>query len=64
MRTVTVHGPVTPEPPEPPRPPIFAYVTNQNDDTVSVIDTSSNTVIATIPVGNGPFGIAITPIGI
>ena len=62
MRTVTVHGPI---PPEPPRLTIFAYVTNSLDNTVSVIDTSTNTVIgAPIPVGNGPFAIAITPIGI
>ncbi|MGB2692944.1 MAG: IPTL-CTERM sorting domain-containing protein, partial [Thermodesulfobacteriota bacterium] len=31
------------------------------DDTVSVIETSNNSVIATIPVGDGPQGIAITP---
>jgi YVTN family beta-propeller protein len=60
MRIVTVHGPI---PPEPPRPPIFAYVTNADDNTVSVIDTLTNTVIDTIPVGNGPLGIAITPDG-
>src|SRR6266699_3240976 len=49
-----------------------AYVTNNsnssNSNTVSVIDTATNTVIATIPVGvvaNGPnpFGVAITPDG-
>jgi YVTN family beta-propeller protein len=64
MRIVTVHGPIPPEPPEPPRPPIFAYVTNADDDTVSVIDTSTNTVIgAPIPVGDSPRAIAITPDG-
>jgi YVTN family beta-propeller protein len=32
-------------------------------DTVSVIDTATNTVIATIPVGVAPSGVAITPDG-
>ncbi len=35
----------------------FAYVANNGANTVSVIDTSTNTV----PVGTGPVGIAITP---
>ncbi len=39
------------------------YVTNQVDHTVSVIDTATNTVIATIPVGLFPVGIAITSDG-
>jgi DNA-binding beta-propeller fold protein YncE len=29
----------------------FGYVPNANDNTVSVIDTASNSVVATIPVG-------------
>jgi YVTN family beta-propeller protein len=32
----------------------FAYVANGGDNTVSVIDTATNTVVATIPVGNVP----------
>src|SRR5438128_7697869 len=40
-----------------------AYVTNAADSTVSVIDTATNTVVATIPVGQTPFGVAITPDG-
>ena len=39
----------------------LAYVTNSNGGTVSVIDTSTNTVTATIPGLSGPFGIAVTP---
>ena len=31
-----------------------AYVTNFNSDTVSVINTRTNTVAKTIPVGDGP----------
>ncbi|MEX0999561.1 MAG: IPTL-CTERM sorting domain-containing protein [Thermodesulfobacteriota bacterium] len=34
-----------------------------NADTVSVIDTSTNTVINTIPVGMRPTGVAVTPDG-
>ena len=30
---------------------------------VSVIDTATNTVIATIPVGDNPFGVAVSPDG-
>ena len=40
-----------------------AYVTNSQDNTVSVIDTATNTVVATIPVGAVPVGVAITPDG-
>src|SRR6267142_1574658 len=39
-----------------------AYVTNLSG-TVSVIDTTTNTVVVTIPVGIFPTGIAITPDG-
>jgi YVTN family beta-propeller protein len=37
-----------------------AYVTKV-DGTVSVIDTLTNTVTATIPVGAGPFGVVFSP---
>src|SRR5207248_5902008 len=40
----------------------FAYVTNTiSANTVSVIATATNTVVATIPVGVEPSGVAITP---
>jgi YVTN family beta-propeller protein len=39
------------------------YVANNGGDTVSVIQTSDNTVIDTITVGNSPTGIGITPNG-
>ena len=32
----------------------FAYITNQSSDTVSVIDTATNTVVATVAVGDNP----------
>jgi YVTN family beta-propeller protein len=40
-----------------------AYVANSFSNTVSVIDTATNTVVATVPVGFSPFGVAITPDG-
>jgi YVTN family beta-propeller protein len=40
-----------------------AYVVNNNSNSVSVIDTASKIVTATIPVGNGPVGIAFSPDG-
>ncbi|MGH6795069.1 MAG: YncE family protein [Methylocella sp.] len=43
----------------------FAYVTinSGNPGTVSVINTASNTVVATVPVGGQPIGVAVTPDG-
>lgn len=40
-----------------------AYVSNQDDNSISVIDTASNNVIQTINLANGssPTGIAVTP---
>ena len=41
----------------------FAYVANGGSNTVSVIDTATKTVVATVGVGSGPDGIAVTPDG-
>ena len=41
----------------------LAYISNYGDNTVSVIDTATNTVVATVPVGTGPIGVAVTPTG-
>ncbi len=41
----------------------FAYVTNEGFNNVSVIDTATNTVVAAVPVGSRPRGVAITPDG-
>ena len=38
-----------------------AYVANGCAGTVSVIDTATNTVITTIPIGVVPTGVAVTP---
>ena len=35
---------------------------NANSDTVSVIDTATNTVVATIPVADRPFGVAVVSV--
>jgi YVTN family beta-propeller protein len=35
------------------------YVANNNDDTVSIIDTFTNAVIDTVSVGSAPWGVAI-----
>src|ERR1700722_1851645 len=37
-----------------------AYVGNFADDTVSVIDTAARKVVATIPVAQGPHGMAVS----
>ena len=41
----------------------FAYVTNQGDDTVSVVDLANEQVAATVPVGGEPAGIAVSQDG-
>jgi YVTN family beta-propeller protein len=46
-----------------------AYITNRVSNTVSVIDTGTNAVTATIPIGGGgpfgphPGGVAVSPDG-
>ena len=40
-----------------------AYVTSINSNSVSVIDTSTNTVTATIPVGSGQVNVVVSPDG-
>ena len=41
----------------------FAYVPHFWGDTVSVIDTSTNTVVETVSVGSNPYGVAVHPAG-
>ena len=41
----------------------FAYITNYGDDTVSVIDAATGTVVDTVSVGNGPLGVAVNEAG-
>jgi len=37
------------------------YVSNFESDSISVIDCTTNTVIATVPVGDNPQGVAVNP---
>lgn len=39
------------------------YVTNSDKNSVSVIDTTINKVIATMSVGSNPYGVAVSPDG-
>ena len=41
----------------------FAYVANQSANSMSVIDTANNSVVATVPVGTGPRGVAVNALG-
>ncbi|HII92052.1 MAG TPA: beta-propeller fold lactonase family protein, partial [Methanosarcina sp.] len=41
----------------------FAYITNSEGNSVSVIDATTNKVTTTIPVGSNPIGVAINPNG-
>jgi len=41
----------------------FAYIANSGNNNVSVIDTATNKVTATVNVGFQPIGIAVTPDG-
>ncbi|MFF4656266.1 IPT/TIG domain-containing protein [Streptomyces sp. NPDC001381] len=41
-----------------------AYVTDSGADTLSVIDTAADAVVATIGVGSGPWSVAVTPNGL
>ena len=41
----------------------YAYIPNANSNNVSVIDDATLTVVATIPVGPYPWGVAVSPDG-
>ncbi len=41
----------------------FAYIANFNGNSVSVVDTASNTVTATVAVGSSPYGVSVNPAG-
>ena len=41
----------------------FAYITNYEDNTISVIDIATNNVTATVDVGINPWGVAVNPAG-
>ena len=39
----------------------MVYVANLGSNTVSIIDTDTKTVVATVNVGKSPYGVAVTP---
>ena len=39
----------------------FAYVANTESNTVSVIQIPTSSVVNTVPVGSGPWGVAVSP---
>ena len=41
----------------------FAYISNSGSNTVSVIDTATNTVTANVAVGAEPTGVAVNAFG-
>jgi len=41
----------------------FAYITNESDETVSVIDTATDTLLVKVNLGLGPEGVAANPAG-
>jgi len=41
----------------------FERVANEVDNNVSVIDTATNIVVATVPTGDDPRGVAVTSDG-
>jgi gliding motility-associated-like protein len=41
----------------------FAYIANGSDNNVSVINISTNAVVAHVPVGTYPFAVAVSPDG-
>ena len=41
----------------------YAYIPNADSDNVSVIDDATQTVVDTIPVGDRPWGMAVSPDG-
>jgi YVTN family beta-propeller protein len=41
----------------------YAYITNADSNSVSVVNLATNTVTETLTVGAGPYGVAVTPSG-
>jgi YVTN family beta-propeller protein len=58
-----IHATITVTPVQTTLSPAYAYVPNDAANNVSVINASSNTVVATISVGAFPIGVTATPDG-
>jgi gliding motility-associated-like protein len=59
----TTSSPVTATITVTPVPTGYAYIANSQSNTVSVIDTATNEVVATINSGSGPVGVSASPNG-
>ncbi|WP_263399218.1 YncE family protein [Streptomyces venezuelae] len=46
-----------------PRPDALVYVASLHSDTVSVVDTGTGMVVDSVPVGDGPDSVAVSPDG-
>jgi YVTN family beta-propeller protein len=49
--------------PQPIKAPLFAYITDRMLEAVAVVDTATNAVVATVPLGGFPGGIVSSPDG-
>jgi YVTN family beta-propeller protein len=54
---VTAAGPAAGREPQPAK--TYLYVANHFDDTISVIDVPAKKIVATVPVGKAPSGVAV-----
>jgi YVTN family beta-propeller protein len=45
------------------RPDALVYIANLHSDTVSVVDTGTGMVVDSVPVGDGPDSVAVSPDG-
>jgi YVTN family beta-propeller protein len=43
--------------------PGVAFISNADDHSISVVDVASRTLLATVPVGDTPWGVAVDPAG-
>ena len=43
--------------------PGYAYIANQGANTVSVVNTATNVIVATVAVGTNPLGVSVSPDG-
>ncbi len=48
---------------EPAGKPLLAYVTNEGSEELTIIDTRTDSAVATIPVGTRPRGVKVSPDG-
>ncbi|MGT2532360.1 YncE family protein [Streptomyces nojiriensis] len=46
-----------------PRPGVLVYIADLHSDTVSVVDGGTGRVVGSIPVGDGPDSVAVSPDG-